>query len=262
MHFLSVMEGALEEYMSVSVSNGRLTGDYHPPVGSSIREPDIHGTAVTVNIGGTRVRGHTNMGFVQRYASRCISNQGSADEQIRGTCGLCATGSAANYMTGSSHTEADVIQAARGNPLTGRPTLFDENSNNADERGGTTPTWRASLYRRLTGEHMNCLEMGLDDVADLAHDGHGVIITVCPEHYDSGYSPGGRHAVNLIDYVTNDAGDRIGYIIVDSNGSDGPHAIRYIPRVNMLQSWSSANVAHGTFPSHISNVTVRRREQS
>lgn len=156
------------------------------------------------------------------------SKQGSAYENFKGTCGLCAC---ANIMrlAGVNYGEKEMIDYAanqEGGLFTERLCIVDPFSPSAS--GGTTPKQRqqildhfgvsSSIWNIKTDANGRTSDETIKEIAGWISEGRGVIVDVdAGLFYNSPKNYGKGHAVTITSVEKNKYGDITAFYILDSN---------------------------------------------
>lgn len=169
--------------------------------------------------------GNILVGNIDRDANHAIINQGS-NPKIKGTCGLCSSGSALNSL-GLALTEQDMIDHA----VNHEPRLCSESSNPA-KSGGTSTRNRTDLINSIleeNGMQNYCTDADptVDSVASELRQGNRVIASVnADSFYGNPDYAGFRHAVYVSAAEFSPAGEVVGFRVIDSNGTNSTNCVR------------------------------------
>lgn len=157
-------------------------------------------------------------------AANGIYGQSNPKNKIKGTCGLCSSGTISN-VCGNHFTVDDMLNYALPRKL-------------CSETGGTKPSDRANIIEGMTGVPVDVVQKGsLEELVPYVENGQGVIIAIEPRLYMSEWygdfdptDPKG-HAVVLASVIRDTKTNKITkYVVIDSNGENPGvgEAVQYV----------------------------------
>ena len=220
--------GSMESYETVSDSNDWAEGN-------SVQISYTNNLAPTRNTPrdlpvtefGFTEDGNGNMVYDSpiEMSEYLYKNQGSANPEYQGTCGLC---SCANILrlSGVNYGEKDILDYARS-----QRGLIEYDSQNPYASGGTGPQSRREILEHfgissgifpVKMDHGEATQDTINEIASYVADGRGVILSVHADYLYFGHkSDDDFHAVTVSSVVKNIKGDVIGFYIADSNPGRG-----------------------------------------
>lgn len=181
------------------------------------------------------------------------AKQGSADENFKGTCGLCACANVLR-LAGVNYGEKEMIDYAskRQGDFFSQP-LCTVKWYDPFASGGTTPEERKQILEHF-GINSSVVDVKtyrngkvsidtINDIAEWVSEGRGVIIDVDGGlFYDDPKKNGKGHAVTITSVERNKYGDITAFYILDSNRGTVKYSSCEIQE--MVRNWIGINVTN------------------